>query len=220
MFWFIYQSSWESFLEMVRLPPHSLWFIALISFGVAMISTILNKLLTDQGQMNRQQEVIKEHSAWKKELKILAEENPKKYAKEYVKFQRRDKTIQKMQQNMSLRRFKPMCVTFVPFIIFFYLLRGFYSITVDGAQLYTPVAKPPMNANDVYWIGAQMQALYYSSIRDIQYTEGWINFSAYYVLCSFGLNIFIQKIFGVTTQSPGQMGNMFDQQTELPKPTS
>jgi uncharacterized membrane protein (DUF106 family) len=153
----------------------------------------------------------------------MAEENPKKYAKEYIKYQRRDKSIQKMQQNMSLRRFKPMCVTFVPFIIFFYLLRDFYSISmmVDGVakQIYTPVAKPPMNPWDIPWLGQQMWAYYYSTVRDISNAEGWINFSAYYVLCSFGLNIFIQKLFGVTTQSPGQMGNMFDQQGELPKPT-
>jgi len=221
MLTFVYQSAWDSFVLMLKYPPHTLWFIMVISFCVAMISTILNKLLSDPAQLARQQEVINEHNKQKKELKKMAEENPKRYAKEYLKFQRRDKSIQKLQQNMSLKRMKPSCITMIPLMLFFFLLRTFYELKVNGVTYNIPVAKPPMNANDVYYIGGMMQAAFMSTIRNIEYTEGWINFTAYYALTSFSMNIFIQKFFGTSmVGGTGQqgLGSMFDQQTELPKP--
>ena len=66
MFTFVYQSAWDSFLLMVKYPPHTLWFILIISFCVAMISTILNKIFTDPKQIARQQEVINDHNRQKK----------------------------------------------------------------------------------------------------------------------------------------------------------
>ncbi len=50
---FVQQTWWDSFLAAVQVPPDSLWFILLISFVVAMSSTILNKLLTDTVQLTR-----------------------------------------------------------------------------------------------------------------------------------------------------------------------
>jgi len=187
-----------------------------------MISTILNKIFTDPKQIARQQEVINDHNRQKKELKKMAEENPKRYAKEYPKFQRRDKSIQKLQQTMSLRRMKPSCITAIPLMIFFFLLRTFYQIKVGDVDYNIPVAKPPMNAWDIFYIGQMMYADFFSTVRNISHEEGWINFTAYYALTSFSMNVFIQKFFGTSmvggTGQQGGLGSMFDQQTELPKP--
>ncbi len=161
----------------------------------------------------------------------MADENPKRYAKEYVKWQRRDKSIQKLQQNMSLKRMKPTCITMVPLMIFFFVLRQLYIQTVNvygSVQTWNiPVAKPPMNPYIIPLIGAQMYASFASSVRVIWSQEGFINFTSFYMLGSFGMNIFIGKIFGVsmTTEatgggmgSMGGMGSLFDSQTALPKP--
>ena len=98
------QTFWESVIHAISVPPGSLFFILFVSICVSLISTLLNRWLLDTDQLNRQQDIIQEHNKWKKELEKMAEENPKKYAKEYVRFQRRDAGIQKMQQKMSLTR--------------------------------------------------------------------------------------------------------------------
>ncbi len=215
----MFQSGWSNFIAMVSVPPHSLWFIILVSFIVSMVSTLLNRVVLDTNQMSRQQDIITEHGKWKKELQKMAEENPKKYAKEYVKFQRKDASIQKMQQKMSLSRMKPMCITFVPMIVMFYLLRTLY--TQHGNP--SPVACPPMNPWDIYYVGNMMHASFQSTIRDIPVSEGWINFTTYYFLCSLGLNTVIQKVFGIQKATGGfgggGMSSAFEGQTQLPKPT-
>ncbi len=213
----IFQSSWwDGFLLSVKYPPGSLWFILVISIFVSFLSTALNKLLIDQAALEEKQKVIKEHMTKKKYLSELAEKDPKRYAKEYRAWKKVDPSINKMQQKMSLERLKPMCVTFLPIILFFTLLRNFYS--VDG--VFTPVAKPPMNPWDLFYVGPMMHASFKSTIRDIPVSEGWINFTAYYFLCSLAMSTFIQKIMGVQRpdQAGGGMGSMFDQQIQLPEP--
>ena len=207
---------WDEFLLSVKYPPGSLWFIMFISILVSFISTTLNKLLIDQKALEEKQKVIKDHNAKKKYLSELAESDPKKYAKEYRAWKKVDASVNKMQQKMSLERMKPMCVTFLPIMIFFWLLRSFYS--VDG--VFTPVAKPPMNPWDLFYVGKMMHASFQSTVRNIEVDEGWINFTAYYFLCSLTMSTFIQKILGVQRpdQASGGMGSMFDQQITLPEP--
>jgi len=215
--------SWvDNFSDMVRTPPNSLWFILLVSLAVSLFSTLLNKLLVDHNQLNRQQAVISEHQKWKKELTKMAEENPKRYAKEYPKFQRRDKSIQKMQQSMSLKRMKPTCITFIPLIVFFYVVRNIYTAE-SGIQL--PVAAPPMNPMDdfPYFIVRMAQSELYSVFFNITIDTGFLGFTGYYILCSITLSSIMQKLFGIQKSmqgGTGGMSQMFDSsaQMELPKP--
>ena len=37
---------------------------------------------------------------------------------------------------------------------------------------------------------------------------GWINFTAWYFLCSFSINTLIQRMFGMQTQASGGMSQM------------
>ena len=210
-----YGLTWDAFMANYKVPPNSMYLIMAVSIVVSLISTWLNKLLIDQDEMKRKQEVITQHNKKKKDLSKMAESDPKKYAKEYKAWKKRDASISKLQQNTSMERLKPTCVTFLPMIIFFYLLRNFYSM--NGHPI--PVAKPPMNASDVYYIGKAMAASFDSTIRSIPNDEGWINFTGFYFLSSLSFSLFIQKIMGVQppTQSGG-MGSMFDQQTDLPAP--
>lgn len=222
MFAMILESWVDRLTEAVQSPPNSLWFILLVSLVVSLFSTLLNKLLVDHNQLNRQQAVISEHQKLKKELTKMAEENPKKYAKEYPKFQRRDNSIKKMQQSMSLKRMKPTCFTFIPLIVFFYVVRNIYTAE-SGIQL--PVAAPPMNPMDdlPYFIVRMAQSELYSVFFNITIGTGFLGFTGYYILCSITLSSIMQKIFGIqkTMQGgTGGMSQMFDSsaQMELPKP--
>ena len=96
-------------------------------------------------------------------------------------------------------------------IVLFTLVRGIFE--------NNPVALSPMNANDVVSIGAMMAAttgstvypwtaLVYGVAKTIGIEAGWINFTAWYFLCSFGVNTLVQRIFKLQTQASGGMEQM------------
>jgi uncharacterized membrane protein (DUF106 family) len=215
--------AWADFIDLVSRPPHSLWFIFLICVVVSLISTFLNKKLVDHEKAERIQKVVSEHNKKKKELLKLSEENPRKYAKEYPKWQRRDASVQKMQQSMSLNRLKPTCITLVPMIVFFYAVRSIY--TPDSYSIQMPVARPPMNPMDEFpaFIVTLMRSQLFSAIGNITVSMGFLGFTGYYMLCSFTTQSLLQKIFKVSSPSAQTGGgSLFDTtaQMELPKPGS
>ena len=62
-----------------------------------------------------------------------------------------------------------------------------------------PVALSPMHANDVPLIGNFIRAG----------NTIWINFTAWYFLCSFGINTIVQRLLKLQSQASGGMGGMF-----------
>ena len=203
------QTAWDAFVQWIHYPPGSMFFIMLISLGVTAMSIGLTRLLIDPKKLKEKQERVSEHQKEKKEIEKLKDTNPKKYEKEMIKWQRQDKAVQKMNQKMSLERLKPTCLTFIPMLVMFWLIRGFYG---NG-----PVAIPPMNANDLPMIGDMMAAAYNElgnivGVSVITKLTGMINFTAWYFLCSFGMNTLIQKLLGMTPAGgAGGFGQMFDQ---------
>jgi uncharacterized membrane protein (DUF106 family) len=213
--------AWADFITLVSKPPHSLWFIFLVCVLVSGTSTILNKKLVDQEQVNRIQVVVNDHNKQKKALLKLSEENPKRYAKEYVKWNRRDASVKKMQQSMSLNRLKPTCITFVPMIVFFYLIRSIYNDTTAG--IISPVALSPMNPWDIPIVGSMMHSYMYSVLGNLVASAGWLGFTGFYMLCSFTTSSFVQKLFKTNPTGGNQgMSSLFDSsaQMELPKPNT
>ena len=85
---------------------------------------------------------------------------------------------------------KPMCITTIPLILMFYVIRNLY--VLNGAQV--PVAIPPMNPWDIPYLGNMMWATFNSTIRDIPASEGLINFTSYYFLCSLSVSTNYPKI--------------------------
>ena len=60
-----------------------------------------------------------------------------------------------------------------------------------------PIALSPMHANDVPLIGNFISA-----------GAVWINFTAWYFLCSLGINTLVQRLLKLQTQASGGMGKM------------
>ncbi len=188
-------------------PPGSTIFVLLLSMILSTGTSLLTRLLTDPVEQARKQGIIKEHQAQKKELEKMEKENPNKYAKELIRWKRREKAVQKMQQNMSLSRLKPTCITFLPMMIIFFLLNGVFSPTINGVATALPVALPAMNPTRIPFLGDYVGAAKLG---------GWINFFSWYFLCSFGLGSVIQRLFGVAQQTSmsqmlggGQQGGGF-----------
>ncbi|MFX0023428.1 MAG: EMC3/TMCO1 family protein [Candidatus Hermodarchaeota archaeon] len=180
----------NAFLDFITTPPGSMLFVLLLAITTALITAALTKLLVDTEEMNRKQIQIKSHEEEKEKIIALAEVDPERYRKARKRWERKDAMFKQSQQRMSLQRMKPTCITFLPMIIIF----GIVNTLFAGKA----VAMSPMNANDVPLIGAFIAA-----------GGRFINFTAWYFLCSLGLNTLVQRILKLQSQASGGMGGMF-----------
>ena len=209
MLFFLLQSN--AFVEWLSYPPGSTIFIILLATTTALISTGLTKWLVDTDEINRKQVIKKAHDEEKEKIIEVADIDPERYKKLRKRWERLDTMIKQSQQKLALKRMLPSCITFLPMIVIFSVVRGFF-----GAA--NPVALSPMNANDVPLIGSMMTGLtnvdsdwiylVYGDYRDITVAQGWINFTAWYFLCSFGINTLIQRLLKLQTQAQGGMEQM------------
>jgi len=174
----------------LREPPVSMFFVLLLASITALISASLTKWLVDTEQLERKQKQVKGHEEEKAKIIDLAEVDPERYSKRRKRWERKEEMLKKSQQKMSLQRLKPTCITFLPMIIIF----GFLNAIFSGA----PVALSPMHANDLPLIGNFISAP--NSI--------FINFTAWYFLCSLGINTLVQRLLKLQTQASGGMGQM------------
>ena len=181
-------------------PPGSMWFILLLSIIISIVSVILTKLLIDTKEMDRKQKQIKAHTEEKKKIIELAKIDVDRYHKARKKWERRDIMLKKTQQGMAMDRMKPTLITFLPMIIIFAVLRGIY--------VNAPVVATPMNP------------LFYGLLQwpiGMGIADGttgssevaWLNFTAWYFICSLGINTLLQRILGLQTQATGGMEQMF-----------
>lgn len=181
----------QNFLDIIAVPPGSMFFVFFIALTTSLISTGLTRWLVDTNEINRKQKLIKAHEEEKQKIVDVAETDPERYKKLRKRWERKQAIFKQSQQKMSMQRLKPTCVTFLPMIIIFSLVRTIFNTN--------PVALSPMHANDVPLIGNLINA-----------TGGiWINFTAWYFLCSLGLNTLIQRLFKLQSQASGGMGGMF-----------
>jgi len=201
----------NAFLDWISFPPGSMIFILLMASVTALISTGITKWLIDTDEINRKQVISKAHDEEKAKIIELAETDPERYNKLRKRWERLDSMLKQSQQKMALRRMLPSCITFLPMIILFTLVRGIFE--------NNPVALSPMNANDVLYIGSMMAGttgstvypwtgLVYDVARTLGLEAGWINFTAWYFLCSFGVNTLVQRISKLQTQASGGMEQM------------
>lgn len=190
-------------------PPGSMFFILLLSAAIALVSAGLTKWLVDTDELERKQRQIKAHEEKKEQIIELADKDIHKYQKLRKRWERKDEMLKKTQQSIAMQRLKPTCITFLPMIILFGIIRGLFG--------NSPVALTPMNANDIPLIGGILQAtgnaeawtaLFYGSTKTIEINDGWINFTAWYFLCSLGINTLVQRLFGLQTQASGGMEQM------------
>ncbi|MFW9770679.1 MAG: EMC3/TMCO1 family protein [Candidatus Thorarchaeota archaeon] len=197
-------------------PPGAMFFVLLLATVTALLSTGLTKWLTDIDEMNRKQKALKAHNEEKSKIIELAETDVERYRKLRKRWERKDSMFKQTQQRMSLQRIKPTCITFLPMIIIFTIVN--FVFRPDNIPI--PVALSPMNANDIPFIGGIIAAFtggppapdwtlaFYNMYKIIQPYHGWINFTAWYFLCSFGMNTIIQRIFKLQTQASGGFEQM------------
>ncbi len=202
------------FVNWISTPPGSMFFILIIAIITALISIGLTRWLVDTEAINRKQVQMKAHNEEKEKIIESAEIDVERYRKARKRWERKEEMFKKSQQKMSLQRLKPTCITFLPMLVIFGFIRALYYV----GDVALPVALSPMNANDVPLIGNLLAAwtsgpvdwsyFVYNTIRAISLEQGWINFTAWYFLCSFGINTLLQRTFKMQTQATGGMEQM------------
>ena len=177
-------------------PPGSMVFIVFLSFLIALISVFLTKLLIDTKELERKQKQIKAHQEEKKKIIELAEVDVERYQKLRKKWERRDDMLKKTQQGMAMQRLKPTLITFAPMMAMFIVLNTM--VYKGNAVAVTPM-NPELYGLTTFFVGMALA-------KDI--TNG-ITFTAYYFVCSLGINTLLQRVFKLQTQASGGMEQMF-----------
>ncbi|OLS13448.1 MAG: hypothetical protein RBG13Loki_2902 [Promethearchaeota archaeon CR_4] len=169
------------FFSWILSPPGATIFVLILATLINLGTTILTRLLANPKELARKQATIKEHQDQKKSLEHLKEEDPTQYAKELVRWKRREKAIGKMQQSISLSRAKPSLINCISIVFFMAIINVFYA--------GIPVALPAMNPGSIPLLGDYIGA---------KALGGWINFYAWYFLCSLAMSTIIQRVLGTT----------------------
>jgi uncharacterized membrane protein (DUF106 family) len=162
-------------------PANPALTVLVIAFIVSLITTVANKYLVDQDEMN---EIQAESKALTKELR---EAQKKGDGKKVAELQAKQTEMMQQQTAMMSNQFKPMLVTFVPIILIFFWMRG---SAVSNLLIILP--------QSVYWVTLTplwhaLGGFIYGGKATIPYGIGWL---LWYMICTFGMSQILRKFLG------------------------
>ena len=162
-------------------PANPALTVLIIAFFVSLITTIANKYLVDQDEMN---EIQARNKAFQKELR---EAQKRGDGKKIAELQAKQTEMMQDQSKMMTSQFKPMIVTFVPIILIFFWMR---SSAISGLVVILPPS--------VYWVTLTpfwhfIGHFLYGGNATIPYGIGWL---LWYMICTFGMSQILRKFLG------------------------
>ena len=98
-------------------PANPALTVLIIAFIVSLITTIANKYLVDQDELNERQKTMQDFN------KELRDAQKRGDGKKMAELQAKQADMMKDQSAMMTEQFKPMIVTFVPIILIFFWMR-------------------------------------------------------------------------------------------------
>lgn len=153
--------------------PFSTIFIFLLAATISFLTSLVNRLLTNPGKSKAWR---KEISEWNTELREAKRSEDKKRTEKLMKKQQ---YILKLQSKMMWQSMKVMLLFFVPLILMWQFLGGFYQ--------NTPIAFFPGSADVSGVITIPLIGMQFSSLM-------W-----WYVLCSFLSGTVFSHLFGLVS---------------------
>ena len=168
-------------LSMDPNPTNPALTVLIIAFIVSLITTIANKYLVDQDEMN---EIQQRNKDFQKELRDAQKRGD---GKKMAELQAKQAEVMQEQSKMMTNSFKPMIVTFVPIILIFFWMR---TSTISSLV----VSLPPV----VYWVTLTpmwhaIGSVIYGGQSTIPYGIGWL---LWYMICTFGMSQILRKFLG------------------------
>ena len=174
-------SVFNPILSMDPNPTNPALTVLIIAFIVSLITTIANKYLVDQDEMNDIQAEMKEFQS------ELRDAQKRGDGKRVAELQAKQPELMQRQSKMMSNQFKPMIVTFVPIILIFFWMR-----TSDISNLVIILPKT------VYWVTLTplwhvIGSFLYGGNPSIPYGIGWL---LWYMICTFGMSQILRKLLG------------------------
>lgn len=166
--------------ELIQYPPGSALLVVGIAVLTATISNLISRLLTDTSQLKRYTKQIRLH---KEALKKAEKDGD---AKKVIQLKRKNKYIQKITGKIAKERIKPLIFTFVPLIVIFFILNGFFNS--GGAAIL--VAYTPFRLNTIPLLGNLLGA--------VDATGYGLYFVFWYMICNFGITTVIGRALGTS----------------------
>lgn len=142
--------------------PQSTLFTVGVAVALGLMSSIAAKLLVDYDKVRN---TMKEVQAWRKEMDQAKKANDEQTLSKLTK---KSKAMMKQQSRASMEQFKVTAVTFVPFLLIWYLLSA---VMGEHIVAISPFSLP--------LVGTQL------------------NFVSWYFLSSFAVNFPIMRLFGI-----------------------
>lgn len=188
-------------------PPLSALIVMLISLIISLTSNLVNRRFIDYDRLKRSREAINEWNAMKKRAK--EETDPKTKRKLELKVKRRERYVMKLQTEVSKQSCMPMLFTIVPFILIYTVMNGVFvdpGITFPGMAIAGPVLWSPLNFAQV--LGPLGLGFGWQQGQWPNVPVGGMGmlYIYWYIICSFTMNMVIQKILGTsmtTGMGPG-----------------
>ncbi len=106
-------------------PPLSSIFILAVAFFVSSMSTLLSRKMIDIDKLRRLTRETKKYQKLRKQMLKTADSKLK------LKYERNADRMRKVQSELTMMNLKPMMIMFIPMILFFILLSGFFGFKVD-----------------------------------------------------------------------------------------
>jgi uncharacterized membrane protein (DUF106 family) len=146
------------------------------------ISNLVSKRFTDMRRLNRYQAEVKQHQEMQKEAERTQNE------KLMRKVKRRKAYIERIQREMLTQRCKPSLIYFIPFLIIFQVLRGFFLNPATGLDRI--VAIIPFSVHKLLpfltgWLGTPTA-----------YGFG-MSFFGFYMMVGLGMGQILQRLMGI-----------------------
>jgi uncharacterized membrane protein (DUF106 family) len=162
-------------------PTNPALTVLIIAFIVSLITTIANKYLVDQDEMN---EIQERNKTFQKELREAQKSGD---GKKIAELQSKQTEMMQEQSKMMTNSFRPMIVTFVPIILIFFWMR---TSAISNLVLILPPS--------VYWVTLTpfwhfIGGFMYGGKATIPYGIGWL---LWYMICTFGMSQILRKFLG------------------------
>lgn len=162
----------KDMFQILQNIPFSTMFILLIATSISFLTSLANRLLSNPEKMKASKKEVDE---WNKQIRKAQKSGDAKRVETLMKKQ---KYILQLQSKMTWQQTKVMLLFFVPLIIIWQVLGGFY--TINGQPI--PLAYFP-------GIGPEIRLPLLGVIPSLFW---------WYLLCSFFVGQIFTKLFGLT----------------------
>lgn len=111
-------------------PPLSSIFILFVAFFVSFASTLVSRKMIDIDKLKRLTRETKKHQKLRIQMLKTADSKLK------LKYERNADRMRKVQSELTMMNMKPLLVMFIPMILFFIVLSGFFNFSVSESDVF------------------------------------------------------------------------------------